>query len=375
MTSKMTFKEYLFEARRSPEQNVKKSVLDQITELAENHPNAYVTFTQLQKFGANPQSQWNTPIGIYAYPIKYVVGKRMRVPFAGTTQHIYVFDVAEDASLLNVDSQDSLNITDIAKATNSVLDLDIHKHLQDTDNSPATVWQAMYDTIQEYITGSTTGYHPSLAAKGNYGTLARKILVKAGYDGVIDPGKGIIYSDEPTQGVFFNIRKLKVITHIRNKLNAWMHEEYYTKIDSESKWQTRLYHAISARTRDRDVERLVHEFGQSYFKPNVLEEHPLVLYAISVRHRVPSFEPAILFNLPMAVTYAAKVIKGRWPELETKLLSSNDAESVMKYACFVIKGRWPQGEEIINTSSRAADSYTRFLEHGYLPRQLFYPQW
>ena len=371
----ITFKQYLIQARKNPEQNPKVAPLEQLKKIYEDHPNAFVTFTQIPKFGTNPRSVWNTPLGIYAYPIKFVVDRSMRVQFAATEPYIFVFE-SVNGNTLNVSTDDANTAVDaINRGISSVIPREYQK-LASHDSTIKETWQAMYLSIARFIRKDPElGWFGANKEKGPYGTLARKILRAAGYDSIVDEKHGIIHENEPTQAIFFDISKVKVIDMIRNKINAWIDPEYHAKITTKDKWTTRLHYAIRTRTRDRDVERLMGQFGMDYMKPNHLEEHPLALYAISNRQRIPAFEPAILFSPEMAITYAAKVIKGRWPELESVLLRSNNPELVMKYACFVIQGRWPKGEEIINLNQHAADLYDRFLQHGYPPGQLFYPQW
>ena len=60
----MKFLKYLQEARRNPELNPKiPSVVN--LEKYENRKNVFVSFTQINKLGINPTSNYNTPIGIY----------------------------------------------------------------------------------------------------------------------------------------------------------------------------------------------------------------------------------------------------------------------------------------------------------------------
>jgi hypothetical protein len=57
------------------------------------------SFTNLPKLGVNPQSSYNTPVGIYAYPIDYIVdqisGADIKVPFQAEAPFLHVFQVKD----------------------------------------------------------------------------------------------------------------------------------------------------------------------------------------------------------------------------------------------------------------------------------------
>lgn len=66
----------LLEARSNSEQNKKINVNDAISEYYNQYSEmAFLSFTKLEKLGVNPNSQFATPNGIYAYPLGYVVKK------------------------------------------------------------------------------------------------------------------------------------------------------------------------------------------------------------------------------------------------------------------------------------------------------------
>lgn len=90
----------LMELRRNPEVNIKTPTLEALKKYASD-PDVYVSFTaampsrdsktKYSKLGINPSSTYNTPIGIYSYPIDYVIQKNLKVPFAGDRPFIQVF--------------------------------------------------------------------------------------------------------------------------------------------------------------------------------------------------------------------------------------------------------------------------------------------
>ena len=98
--------EFISEVRKNPKLNPKVSinqaVIDRMNATSSTVAgtlNAFVSFTQLEKLGINPQSTYDTPIGIYAYPIKYVYEQiehhksADELPFAGGARFANLFSV------------------------------------------------------------------------------------------------------------------------------------------------------------------------------------------------------------------------------------------------------------------------------------------
>ena len=94
-TNMKTFNEFLFEARRNPEQNPKISAYDALEKYKDDE-DIYISFTGVDKIGINPHSPYNTPISIYSYPLKEIFKefnhkqRHVEVPFAGKAPYIWV---------------------------------------------------------------------------------------------------------------------------------------------------------------------------------------------------------------------------------------------------------------------------------------------
>lgn len=61
-----------------------------------NDPYSFVHYSDLDKLGINPKSDFNTPLGIYAYPANQFDADTLlngRVPFAGNREYLHVFQV------------------------------------------------------------------------------------------------------------------------------------------------------------------------------------------------------------------------------------------------------------------------------------------
>jgi len=79
------FKEYFKEKRRSAEKNPFIGAWDVLAQYV-NDPDVYISFTDVNKIGINPKSQFKTPLGIYTYPIKEFYDKYLYPYMKGNYQ-------------------------------------------------------------------------------------------------------------------------------------------------------------------------------------------------------------------------------------------------------------------------------------------------
>lgn len=64
------YKSYFIEKRRNPELNVYVGAWDYFKKLILEKDIVYISFTKIDKLGLNPHTEYNTPIGIYSYPLQ-----------------------------------------------------------------------------------------------------------------------------------------------------------------------------------------------------------------------------------------------------------------------------------------------------------------
>jgi len=109
------------EARRNPEQNPK---LDPVAVVEKyNNSGYYMSYTAIDKLGINPRSNYNTPIGIYSYPIidRVISGiitsnKMSSVPYMGEAPYVWIFKPKNpDRGLIIDDYNDSDYSDDVSK--------------------------------------------------------------------------------------------------------------------------------------------------------------------------------------------------------------------------------------------------------------------
>lgn len=183
--------------------------------------NLFVSFTDLDKLGINPASVFDTPLGIYAYPARFVksatgANRPMALlPFAGGAQWANIFKV-------------SGNIVDLTHMSEAVeqkyydllqdLIVKIAKPISADENNliqqiiPRSVRSATQQSIVASLPGGRFWHVTGQVAKwlldskywsGSHTSAWNKVFRLLGIDGVIDDGRGIIHQNEPSQALFF----------------------------------------------------------------------------------------------------------------------------------------------------------------------------
>lgn len=218
------------EARSNPSQNPKTyindvfiNLLDQTTNTVGGIKNLFTSFTEVDKLGINPKSKFNTPMGIYAYPVSWVVKTLGRerstgtLPFAGDQPYVNVFNAT--GNILNVATVKQSDLSPYYKkiaqvwATHFGKDIkqataDIKNILADaaTDATVKTPGGKFWFVTMTVANDITTGSSKPMMT---WAKLFRQI----GIDGVVDcgtngAGKSIIHENEPTQAVFFSVNAI-----------------------------------------------------------------------------------------------------------------------------------------------------------------------
>lgn len=286
----------LSEARRNPDQNPKSTPLEELKKYA-GREDIFVSFTadvgelshtkgnvgeynhdsgvrgnsnwRGSKIGINPSSKYDTPIGIYTYPVDHVIAKKGMVEFAESSPYIQVLQAQGNILYLNkVTDEDVKELETISRTY-------VHDPLVDTPGGK--FWNVLHrwatgikqsrepeepnepdrnDFIDEYDTeeeadaaydaaywdyqGDIRDYNETVKKEGVLGRITASLLRKLGYDGVVDydwkagEGDGIIHNNEPSQAFFLSMKPLKLLETIHNvrrrdnhrtKFDVWMGEE------------------------------------------------------------------------------------------------------------------------------------------------------
>lgn len=234
-------------------------------------PNAedyFISFTKIDKIGINPQSKYETPIGIYAYPlveyferynpqIDQSIGKV--APFAGDAPFVNVVEVDRSKGRF-IDDIGDYDEYDLEGDRNRLIKVfgarDLFLAIQNIDFRTAKEfrnfikqelgWKSegelarykdeMLSAMEAFVrekfdqweedahlpsySGARFWNITRMLAKGFDGEDAvqwNKILRKLRYIGVADKsGTGIIHTSEPFQAVFFNRSFIDVVDRIEN---------------------------------------------------------------------------------------------------------------------------------------------------------------
>lgn len=240
--------DFIQEARRNPEQNPKISVNEYIEQaLAQAEPlsgtgfkNLFVSFTKLPKLGINPQSHYNTPIGIYAYPAEYVIEKTTQygnksstfsmrsLPFAGNQPWANIFRASTGANIIDLDTLTQKEYNDYCEKLIYLLTKIGSKfrgivEVLDRPLAEAIVLDLKYKSDVRAKVASYGGklwyitYFISDNIPGKKSVVWTSLFRQLGIDGFVDLDNGIIHPSEPTQAVFFGSNAINLLSTVPNK--------------------------------------------------------------------------------------------------------------------------------------------------------------
>ena len=306
----------LFEARRNPHLNPRIDPLDTFSMYARN-PNMFVTYTKLPKVGINPKSNYNTPIGIYSYPLEYILKRAYgngsvfgAAPFASESKYVHLFE------------QRSRNILDVSTYNNN--DYNRDKQVLINYFSSISDEDSVRQAIQEYE--RSMNWHGRDTSGGKiiwfliYNLMARfsrtretieatKILYRVlGYDAVYDrDGRGVIHENEPTQAVHFNIQTIRIVESFENRGIARDRQEARDELANMDEMtkivelvETKHGRVIAKMQKLIDSFKKINNYDQHMH--NVLDEFietfkEYILYLVDLHKTIRSIEGKLL-NIP-----------------------------------------------------------------------------
>jgi hypothetical protein len=263
----MNFKEWLLNEKIMIKDQEFREPLIALQYIRKNHPfpnTLAVTFTKIDKIGLNPQSKWKTPLGIYLYPLDYVIEKKMNVPFAANEPHINVCEFTRPQKILHmnpdVSKQDGMELLNVfpkeqvdQASKNIDKSVDMFSKAQKLfDHKKTKLNNLQYDqekendlykkyidakTLYDFTKDELQGLAPHIGSNYSKLWLVTRILAnnkptqwninlrKCGIDGFVDHGTGTIHPSEPTQCVVFATNNLKLLHSIDNP-------KYFKKTDN-----------------------------------------------------------------------------------------------------------------------------------------------
>jgi hypothetical protein len=182
------------------------TALKHIQETHPNPENLVVTFTAIDKVGINPKSGYDTPLGIYFYPIDYVIEKRMNVPFAKEQPYLNVCEFTRPDKILHM--TDDVNNQKGLELLNVFPQEEVDLAMESLEKN--YFFRSDYSKL--WLITREIAFHKPVLWNAN--------LRKCGIDGFVDHGTGTIHTNEPTQGVVFTgtaLRRILVIPQILRK--------------------------------------------------------------------------------------------------------------------------------------------------------------
>ena len=182
------------------------TALKHIQETHPNPENLVVTFTAIDKVGINPKSGYDTPLGIYFYPIDYVIEKRMNVPFAKEQPYINVCEFTRPDKILHM--TDDVNNQKGLELLNVFPQEEVDVAIESLENN----YELRSNYSKLWLVTREIAFHKPILWNAN--------LRKCEIDGFVDHGTGTIHGNEPTQGVVFTgtaLRRILVIPQILRK--------------------------------------------------------------------------------------------------------------------------------------------------------------
>lgn len=178
---------------------------------SKNYEGLFVSFVQEDKIGINPKSKYNTPNGIYTYPMKFLLDDN-KVPFRGASKPKKIKILkAVSGNVLDHNISEEEYKSSLKKLNSRISDV-ISKY---TDNKKEVI-----NTPEKFIEITEKSASDN-SLFGKLWNLTRvlsknpndwsKILINLGFDWVNDKERGIIHENEPTQAVFLNPNSYKLI--------------------------------------------------------------------------------------------------------------------------------------------------------------------
>jgi hypothetical protein len=191
-----------------------------------------ITMTEIPKVGINPRSEYNTPIGIYFYPLDFyketIENEYDELPFQHNAKYINLIKSKSPKpsvlSLTDVTQTEKLEIIEKIKSLEvfskdkTVINSDIENIISDSHyyslvKTPGGKLWYILMRVAQYLSNHSKKY---FGTNSNSRVIWNWLLRRLNYKAVIDLGGGIIHNNEPTQGLFLSIEDVNLVKSINN---------------------------------------------------------------------------------------------------------------------------------------------------------------
>ena len=234
----MKVNDLLSELRRNPTVNVKQGFHQEAVKFLKSKGkdvrNYGVSMTSVHKLGVNPNSRYNTPVGIYFYPAEYYMRvkenllKPGKLPFQDNAPHIQIFEMKgnvvdiSNTQVKEFDSYISMLYKNVGRISQliglsenstqkSISHAVMNSHsMAKIDTYGGSLWYVFY------ALSNINGTNKRDTAAPRSSVIWNSILRLLDIDILIDEGAGIIHENEPYQGVVLNPRSVKLVHTVTN---------------------------------------------------------------------------------------------------------------------------------------------------------------
>jgi hypothetical protein len=224
------------ESRRNPEKNKRDRLSKGLNELLNySSDNAFITFTKIPKIGINPKSNYNTPIGIYAYPFDDLTKDQIKsndIPFAGGSPYVTLFhargNIINLKAITNTEARDYIekayDVFKIPETVREFINDYVEEYAFEVTNMAASHFWYTTMIVAQYLKSVhtrdiNTEINSSFIHEPIRPAVWTKVFLAIGVDGCVDDGMGIIHRNEPHQAVFFKAAVLSIVTRVSNIRN------------------------------------------------------------------------------------------------------------------------------------------------------------
>ena len=211
--------------RRSIDSGTPRGTIYDVLRPLKDVPDIFISFRTMERIGINPKSEYDTPIGVYAYPLQKVWDEdtgTVDVPFAGENPIVHILrrrkDVGHvrDISLMLTAAGNAAYKRILADPACAAA-IDKARRPNDRSETVATVLNRWKSEARIQSVGGKLWNVTRLAAERNPRKWNRVLREVCGWESIADLGGGIIHVNEPVQCVFLSVRGFEVVSIEQNK--------------------------------------------------------------------------------------------------------------------------------------------------------------
>lgn len=196
----------------------------------------YVTFTKVPELSLNPVNEYNTPTGIYGYPLDM----NKLSEFATERPYAIVFRPRKGVRLLDLQNYSEQDFeTDVAKLQAAYPKMPISGYVKEAKTyakdktASGYIWYVTYKLSKDIADrkeakrGEVTNtlpastYHDRAIVVTHANEWTRVFRDVLGYQGVNDNGSGIIHDNEPFQAVFWDASVVEAVDLVKKDKRQW----------------------------------------------------------------------------------------------------------------------------------------------------------